>query len=134
MARFTLSIKTISTPAKVFLTLLTIEVLLLLFDYYFNFKDILHNVHIRRIFNVAREESLPTWFSTLQFFFIGALMWVISLLRRKKEQKLFWILSGIFFVFLSADDASKIHERIGHSLKEIVEIGAEMAQAYLAYF
>lgn len=40
------------------------EAALVVGDYVFNFLDVAGDIRIRRIFNVAREESIPTWFSS----------------------------------------------------------------------
>lgn len=105
---------------KVFWTLVIIELALVLLDYIFNFSLIVETKQIRRIFNIARETSLPTWFSSLQFLLVG----ISFALVYKVRKKILWLLFSGFFSFLSMDDASSIHERLGTIYKSMVHAQA----------
>ena len=43
----------------------------------FNFLDVTNHISIRRIFNVAREESLPTWYASLQALLVSVTAWAL---------------------------------------------------------
>ncbi|NNE12828.1 MAG: hypothetical protein HKN41_11370, partial [Ilumatobacter sp.] len=47
------------------------ELALLVLNYVFNFFDITGDISIRRIFNIAREQSIPTFFASLQAVAVG---------------------------------------------------------------
>ena len=42
------------------------QLVLLVLDYVFNYYDLADDISVRRIFNIAREQSLPTFFASLQ--------------------------------------------------------------------
>jgi len=96
---------------------LAFEALLVLLDLVFNVYDVTGDISIRRIFNPAREESLPTWFIAMQALVVGGVAFLIAATRRRKERSMVgWILVGTFFAYLSADDAATIHERLGSAI------------------
>ncbi len=120
-AELKINLNKINFPKLVFWSLFLIQVILVLLDYIFNFSGCVEVKQIRRIFNIAREVSIPTWFSSLQLFIIGCMMWLISLRKSlgsfRKFNVICWGLAGSFFIFLSIDDAAKVHERLGHIFK-----------------
>lgn len=75
---------------------------------------------IRKIFNVAREESLPTWFSSTQALVVGIVVLCIFLVQRQRGQSrlrlLCWAGLALLFIFIAMDDAAVIHERVGSAL------------------
>jgi hypothetical protein len=95
---------------------LAFEVLLLVLDYVFNFFDVVGSLQIRRIFNIAREESLPTWFASLQAVLVAltaaGLVW-IERLKRTSQAIWKWGFVAGFFLYVGIDDASSVHERLG---------------------
>lgn len=94
---------------RILVVALVAQGVLLLGDLVFNYWDIAGNVSVRRIFNVAREQSLPTWFASLQAFALAVTAW---LLRRATGHK-GWLWVGAFFLYISIDDAATVHERLG---------------------
>lgn len=108
---------------RVFVFCLSIEMVLLLLDLLFNFFELLPTRSLQHIFNVAREESLGTWFSVSQMAIVGLVLLVLSLSSLRAGQRpagLGWGLFSAFFLFLSADDAAKIHERLGGYVDTLV--------------
>jgi hypothetical protein len=72
---------------------------------------------LKVLFDVDRENSIPTWFSSVQLFVIGLLLFAQSRRRGRLGPFLFFL--GLGFVFLSADEAASIHERIIDSVKRL---------------
>lgn len=109
---------------KIFWALLIIEITLIVLDYIFNFSMITEIKQFRRMFNIAREESIPTWFSSFQMFMVAIIMWLIYIKNKHIDNisKPLWIAFGVFFTFLSIDDVAGIHERLGSGLKKVIEI------------
>lgn len=105
------------SPLRMLTLLIFLELLLVVGDVIFNFYDILGHLQIRRLFNVAKEGSIPTWFSVIQLFALGKLSLFIGYFRRyHSDQPLRafpWFLMGAFFILLSMDDAAQVHERLG---------------------
>ncbi len=100
-------------------TVLWVTVGLLVADYLFNFFDVADNDRVRRLFNVAREESVPTWFASTQALALAVTAWVLS--RADSPARRGWLGVATFFLYVSVDDAAKVHERLGSALGEVFE-------------
>ncbi len=76
---------------------------------------------IRRLFDVGREASIPTWIATSQLLITGAcfLLLAENSHRHGGFSAIFFPLVGIGFVFLSMDEASGIHESISALLQGV---------------
>ncbi len=63
-------------------------------------------------FDTAEEANLPTWFSAVLLLAAGALCAVIGWARRAGGRAWAgrWMLLGIVFTCLSADEAAQLHE------------------------
>jgi len=109
-------IDTRDVAARLIRAVLVFEVLLLVLDYGFNFFDVVGSLQIRRIFNIAREESLPTWFASLQAVLVAltaaGLVW-IERLEHTSQAIWKWTFVAGFFLYVGIDDASSVHERLG---------------------
>lgn len=76
---------------------------------------------IHRLFDLDRESTIPGWFSSIQLFSIG----IIFVLAARQcgpsdhPSGLFLVIVGAGFVFLSADEAAAIHEKITEVLTRI---------------
>jgi len=106
-------------------------------DIVFNVYDIAGDKSIRRIFNVAREESLPTWFASSQALLVGLAAWMVAWHGHQHlsaARRYGWIGVGTFFTYLSADDASEIHERLGSAIGRVVEAGDSTVLAWFPSF
>lgn len=74
---------------------------------------------IHRLFDLDAEGNIPAWFSSIQLFLIG-LIFLIKGYRPDPDRApspLFFLMVGAGFVFLSADEAASIHEKITYVLK-----------------
>jgi hypothetical protein len=65
---------------------------------------------IKLFVDLDREQSIPTWFSTVQLFTIAILLLLHA--RLSKQLRPYLILYGLGFMFLSLDEAAVIHEKI----------------------
>lgn len=90
-------------------------------------RDIQHSEKLLALFSVDEEESLPTWWSTLTLAGLGLLTYGIARHRKNdgKLQRIAWRLLALGFVFLSMDEACKLHERIGG----LVSLGGTLEHA-----
>jgi hypothetical protein len=68
----------------------------------------------RPIFNLDKENSLPTWFSVVQLFTVGALLLVTAVNNRQEDYLSSFALTvaGLLFIALSADEGSQLHENL----------------------
>lgn len=70
------------------------------------------------IFSADREMTLPTWWSALVLAGLGLLSWLMGNRRQGKWiKKLPWWTLAAGFLFLSADEACMLHERLGGIIK-----------------
>lgn len=104
-------------PINLFLLCLGIEILLVFLDVSINFYRYSDTGAIRRLFNMTREDGLGSWFMVLQTTVAAMVLLLISLIERERnrpsKKHWYWAILAVFFLYLSADDAAKIHERLG---------------------
>ena len=104
-----------------FIVLVSVEIALVILDAFINYGRLTRYGQLRRLFNIAREDGLATWVSSAQFLLAGVTLWFIHLRVKlepaAKSTSRGWGLLAIFFIYLSADDAAKIHERMGSLFK-----------------
>ena len=110
----TLQIDAAKTARRILFTVLWIQVAVMVGNLVFNYFDIANHISIRRIFNVAREESLPTWFASLQALLVSVTAWALWRLEETRG----WLLVSLFFLYVSIDDAAEVHERVATALSD----------------
>ena len=104
-------------PGRIFLFCLVVELLLVALDAFINYGHFIDIGPIRRLFNITREDGLATWFMVIQTFLASR--------SASSSNWLSWgFLSG-FFIYMSADDAAEIHERLGSTFKELLQTGEQ---------
>lgn len=72
------------------------------------------------LFSVNLEDSLPTWFSTINLFVAAMLLFTITMGKFKQgdQQRWYWLGLGSLFLYLSMDEGAVIHEIIAEPLHE----------------
>ena len=101
-----------------------IEALLVGLDLAINYGLLIESSSIRNIFNIAREQSLGSWFSVLLTAFSGTVLLLLFILHAHQTSSWHakgWAILSWFFFYLSADDAAKIHERVGGKIGKAIE-------------
>jgi len=103
----------------IFSSLLGFELLLVFFDATLNYGKWTDIGAIRRLFNLAREDSLGNWFASTQTLFVRLILWLRFLRNRRAElwKAWGWGLLAVFFTYLAIDDGASIHERVGTAVK-----------------
>jgi len=73
------------------------------------------------IIDMEAEANLPTWFATILLFTIGVVLLALAGAtgRGQRPSALFLLIAGAGFVFLSADEASRIHEGATKALEGV---------------
>ena len=99
-----------------------LEILFVLLDASANLKEWGVSGPIKRLFNIAMETTIPTWFSVMQVAVVGAIVGLIALLKRGRKNEsrriwMGWMAIAVFFVYMSLDDGSMLHERVGSALR-----------------
>jgi hypothetical protein len=105
----------------VVLAAITIEVALLALDVILNYYDLAGDRSVRRIFNIAREQSLPTFFASLQAVAVGVTALAVRATVTGRGERGGWLLAGVFWLYVGIDDNAEIHERVGSALRRATE-------------
>lgn len=95
---------------KAFYYLLAIDIILVLLHVFFG-----ENIYI---FNLDNERTIPAYYSGLKLVSISFLAFLVFLLVKIKKSNLkesvIWFLLASFFIFLSFDEISELHENLGN--------------------
>jgi hypothetical protein len=71
---------------------------------------------IRRLLDVDRESSIPTWYSATQLFAVAVVLWNHA--QKVGDLRLFFAVVGCGFLFLSADEAAGVHDSLYRAVKD----------------
>lgn len=75
---------------------------------------------ITRLLDLDREDSIATWFSSLQLAAVGVLFLILAAKQRQDGVPRWFLgLGGLGFLFLSADEALMLHESITGALVKV---------------
>jgi hypothetical protein len=78
---------------------------------------------LQALFDLDGEACIPAWFSAMQLFVVGVLLWgAARTCGRKSPSPVFLKLAGAGFIYISADEAAMIHERVGAFLKSLPHV------------
>jgi hypothetical protein len=120
---------------RAMMVLVTCEVLLVVLDGAISYGRLVSDRAIGRLFNITREDSIPNWFASMQFLLICLVLWVIYLRVRELDAAKWkargWAFLAGVFLFLSVDDGSKLHERVGTWFKASVQESDSVAGALM---
>ncbi len=91
-------------------------------DAFVNYNQLTDIGAIRRLCNIAREDSLASWFGTTLTFLVGLTLWLIVLIHKNtkttKRQRVGWTFLALLFTYMAVDDGSEIHERLGTAMND----------------
>ncbi len=74
-------------------------------------------MYYMNFFYLAREQNLPTLYSTFLLFAASLLnffIFFIPVTLSKKSAKWYWFLLGVIFIFLGIDEMLQIHDRLNY--------------------
>lgn len=122
---------TIRDARKLLYGLLLIEICLVLAYAFVNIVGF-PSLNFIWFVNLDEEGNFPAWFSAMQLFMIGLVFLLNSRLRKPREVPSAWFFRtvGAAFIFLSADEAAKVHENLHFVLASIFKGDA----SYWIYF
>ena len=125
-------------PYLIFGFLVTISIVLAAADLVtLGLDEAFGSVRLRETFNVDEEQSLPTWFSSIQLFAAHLLLVMIAWLEshRSSRHAAYWWSLAVILLVLSADEVVGFHENGSLVLKNLgvegdwVILGALVAAA-----
>ncbi|QTA88510.1 DUF4126 domain-containing protein [Desulfonema magnum] len=101
------------------------EIFLVLLDGFINYGEYIDIRAIQRFCNIAREDSLASWFGTTQTLMVGLTLWLIVWIVRhtsaSKKTTLGWSVIASFFTYMAVDDGAEIHERMGTAFETMAK-------------
>ena len=101
------------------------ELLLVLADVIFNVNSLFDFGAVRRFFNIANESSFANWFSVTQTWMLGLTALFIFVVVRADHalrwRRVGWAIMAIFLLYMAMDDGARFHERVGSSVRVIVQ-------------
>lgn len=104
---------------------------MVVFDYLFAYRDITGAYVFRRVFSMTREETVANWYASILLFLIALTCFALSLFSKgDKTVSRPWLIFSGFFLYLSADDGARIHERLGSFFRDL----AEESQGMFGFF
>lgn len=108
-----------------FLLLVGAEIFFVLGDAFINVERWTDLGPIRRFFNITREDGVASWFGVTQTWMLGLTATFLYLLMRvggaERWRRVGWGIIAIFLLYMAMDDGSKFHERVGSSVKTLVQ-------------
>lgn len=115
-----------------FFVLLGCEIFFVLGDMFMNVEEWTKHRPMRRFFNITREDGIASWFAVTQTWMMGLtaglIYWVSRVRGAARWQRIGWMVITIFMLYMSMDDGSKFHERVGSSVKTMLG-GEESAES-----
>jgi len=142
----TFKISSASIVKKIIILFVAIELILVALDLSFSYAGLVNNHAIAQLFNLAREGSLGSWFSSTQLLLTGMVLWLLFIrflhdTDTPTSKKYSWALMALFFTLMAIDDAAAIHESIGSAYEDIVTeadaaediIGGTLLENYPSY-
>lgn len=104
---------------------LCFEILLVVLDVVINMANWTGHPPLARMFNIAREDGLASWFGitqTLLAGLTGLLIWrVVCRQQAQTWRRWGWALVAFLLLYMAVDDGVQVHERLGsmfHSRQE----------------
>ena len=117
---------TIDTPKlarNVLIFCIAAELLFVALDYHITYGGLVDYGPIRRLFNITREDGMPSWFGVTQTFLVGLTLWFIYIAVKRRGgprwKSTGWLVLAAFFTYMAVDDGSALHERLGSMYKDM---------------
>lgn len=126
---FSLSLGSEKILKKILLYLVIINASLVLLDLVFNYSGFVQIGSIRRLFNMAREDSLAAWYSSVLLLMVSFAAWLVY----ARMRELGWAAIAAFFTYLAVDDGSGLHERVGTAAKTLLKARALASESGFAF-
>ena len=105
--------------------LICFEILCVIGDEIFNVRGLIGLGPIRRLFDITLEDGIASWFAVTQTWMVGLTAAFIYLVVRADEgapwRRVGWAVIALFFLYMAMDDGAKFHERIGSSVRRIIQ-------------
>ena len=102
---------------RVLLVCFAAEAAFVVLDYHVNYGRLIDVGAMRRLFNIAREDGLASWFASTQTFLVGLTLLAIYAVVRSRG----YLVLAIGFLYMAVDDGAQIHERFSSTFDALTE-------------
>ena len=114
------------TPRKAVLDLVFVmvwlEVLVVVLDVWLDLSGVVPSTDLRRLFDATSERGIGSWISVTQTGLIALTLGVTAAVHRATGAPRLrwagWLALAVFFSYLTFDDATQFHERVGTAFAE----------------
>jgi len=119
-----INLNTSRIARTVLLCVIAVELVLVFLDLFVYYGPNANIPSARDLFNLARENSLGTWFSSTQTLAVAILLWLLRLRLKSvpgysARRIAGWALLAAFFTYMAIDDAVAIHEHLGSTFEDL---------------
>jgi len=112
--------------------LIGVQVVLAGIDFLFAYLDVIPLEAVQHLANLAREDGVGTFFSSMQAFAVAVVLVAIGFTERAAGRTVAgWWLIAAFFAYIAIDDAVEVHERLGSAVKRVT--ASPMFDAFPTY-
>jgi len=109
-------------------------------DVFLNHYEWADSYALQSLVDIAADDGLPNWFSSIQLLAIAIVLWMILFvllyskpnLIKKKTEKIGWGISALFFTYLAVDDGSMLHESVGTAFRNSIEARHEHSPSVIS--
>ena len=102
-----------------------VEIGLVVLDYHVNFAGVHVAGALRRLANMAREDSLANLAAVIQVALLALTLWAVYLTARGSAGSAWrrrgWLVVALFFSYITIDDGSRLHERVGTAVGLVMD-------------
>lgn len=84
-------------------------------------------------FDLDRENTLPSWYSSMTLLSCATLLALIAMLKRRRGERFFahWALLAVTFVYLAIDESVSLHEILIVPLRRRLDLGGPLYFAWV---
>ena len=122
---------------RVLIFCIAAEILFVFLDYYVNYAEWTQIGAMRRMFNIAREDGLASWFATTQTLMAGLTLGLIYLVVKKRPgmrwTAIGWLVLVSYFIYMAIDDGAQLHERLGSTFAAMRENAGSSLDFFPSY-
>lgn len=85
------------------------------------------------LFNTGKESNIPTWFSSFMLLLAAVFLHIITFMKQSGRERhvLHWRILSIIFLYLSIDEASSVHERLGVLIGRVLNLQVLITYGWL---
>lgn len=118
-----LDVNTTRLSRTLLIVCLIVELSFVVLDYIVNYGRLTEIGALRRMFNIAREDGLASWFAVTQTIFVALTSWLVYATTKRgdgpRSTSLGWLVVALLFTYMAVDDGAQIHERLGTTFERM---------------